>query len=369
MRRPASHPGPHVRLISGWVFPPQGADLSFFALERTVAWLCLREAGYGGLPEPDRTRCCALKPANCSRAALRLLTSVAPQLVTSTDRRLWLPPGSSRPRAERAGPASSPTSCARALFFCVVCCCHSRVVVFVLCLCLCCASPTPASFLRPLFISADALFPSVPGPAETDTRSYEPKGGRAQPGGADASEHWPQWEAAAATSAAPTIFPPVTRPGDGAGGGGGGTFVDGALSGYNNPSLLVLTEGLDFAAGRPIDLMVSLGCGDPEGVSEGTVPTSLAYWFGQARVFNHWLIISFDVFGLIRFLPTHGQSVAQKARRREFADAFSGSSGPAPDIPQIYNMAFDVTLQEERTLRILRRAPGFSAVSPPPLPL
>lgn len=30
----------------------------------------------------------------------------------------------------------------------------------------------------------------------------------------EAAEDWPQWEAAAATSAAPTIFPPVTRGAD-----------------------------------------------------------------------------------------------------------------------------------------------------------
>lgn len=127
--------------------------------------------------------------------------------------------------------------------------------------------------LSPFFLSLPSL------PSLLLGRRYESKA----PGEArnDASAHWPQWEAAAATSAAPTIFPPVTREPRAAGGGDGGTFVDGALSGYNNPSLLVLTEGLDYAAGRPIDLMVSLGCGDPEGVSEGTVPTSMAYWFGQ----------------------------------------------------------------------------------------
>ena len=53
-------------------------------------------------------------------------------------------------------------------------------------------------------------------------------------------------------SAAPTIFPPFCR-------ADGSKFIDGALSGYNNPSLLVLTEGLDLAAGRPVDLMLSLG--------------------------------------------------------------------------------------------------------------
>ena len=118
----------------------------------------------------------------------------------------------------------------------------------------------------------------------------------ASSGGRDAAEKWAQWEAGAATrragrvfpaqfpllrrghhsrrsrraaaaawlleppsfsrcrvrSAAPTIFPPFCR-------ADGSKFIDGALSGYNNPSLLVLTEGLDLAAGRPVDLMLSLG--------------------------------------------------------------------------------------------------------------
>ena len=39
-------------------------------------------------------------------------------------------------------------------------------------------------------------------------------------------------QAAAATSAAPTILPAFRRE-------DGSTFIDGALSGYNNPSLLV----------------------------------------------------------------------------------------------------------------------------------
>lgn len=103
-------------------------------------------------------------------------------------------------------------------------------------------------------------------------RTYDSK---APSGGRDAKEGWLQWEAAAATSAAPTIFPPFTR-------SGGETFIDGALSGNNNPSLLVLTEGLDYAAGARIDLMVSLGCGDPTGVAEGGA--SLVYWVGQARL-------------------------------------------------------------------------------------
>lgn len=110
-------------------------------------------------------------------------------------------------------------------------------------------------------------------------------------GGRDGKEGWAQWEAAAATSAAPTILPAFRRE-------DGSTFIDGALSGYNNPSLLVLTEGLDLAAGRPVELMVSLGCGDPTGVAEGRA--SLVYWVGQ-----------------------------------------------------IINLAFDVQLQEERTLRLL----------------
>jgi alcohol dehydrogenase YqhD (iron-dependent ADH family) len=40
-------------------------------------------------------------------------------------------------------------------------------------------------------------------------------------------------------------------------------FIDGALSGYNNPSSLLLNEGLDLAReGQQIDVLLSLGCGE-----------------------------------------------------------------------------------------------------------
>ena len=92
--------------------------------------------------------------------------------------------------------------------------------------------------------------------------------------GRDTEERWLAWEAAAATSAAPTILPPFRRR-DGA------TFVDGALSGNANPSLLVCLEGLQFAKGRPIDVMLSLGCGDTS-ADKGESGSGLLYWLNES---------------------------------------------------------------------------------------
>lgn len=82
--------------------------------------------------------------------------------------------------------------------------------------------------------------------------------------GRDQNEHWAQWEAGMATSSAPTVFPPFIR--TDARTGAKSTFIDGALSGYNNPSSLVLNEGLDIAEpGQRIDVLLSLGCGEAKG--------------------------------------------------------------------------------------------------------
>ncbi len=60
------------------------------------------------------------------------------------------------------------------------------------------------------------------------------------------------WQAARATSSAPTFFPPVQV--------GAGLFVDGALI-SNNPSGIALAEAQTLLPGVSIDLMVSLGTG------------------------------------------------------------------------------------------------------------
>lgn len=82
--------------------------------------------------------------------------------------------------------------------------------------------------------------------------------------GRDQNENWAQWEAGMATSSAPTVFPPFIRTDERT--GDKSTFIDGALSGYNNPSSLVLNEGLDIAEpGQRIDVLLSLGCGEAKG--------------------------------------------------------------------------------------------------------
>ena len=165
-------------------------------------------------------------------------------------------------------------------------------------------------------------------------RKKEPNAGR------DAHEGWRQWEAGMATSSAPTVFPPFVRenvgvlvneaPGVTAVSDGstkateGSTkdslsdptnrsgisvsvakntrgssrkekkqkdsvprqvFIDGALSGYNNPSSLVLNEGLDLAEpGQQIDVLLSLGCGEVTGGASGESENGdrgLVFWLGQ----------------------------------------------------------------------------------------
>ena len=99
--------------------------------------------------------------------------------------------------------------------------------------------------------------------------------------GRDQNEGWSQWEAGMATSSAPTVFPPFvrTRPGDGA----KQVFIDGALSGYNNPSSLLLNEGLDLAEpGQQVDVLLSLGCGEASAATGGADgDRGLVFWLGQ----------------------------------------------------------------------------------------
>ena len=159
--------------------------------------------------------------------------------------------------------------------------------------------------------------------------------------GRDQNEGWRQWEAGMATSSAPTVFPPFVREirGDENASGvatssaadndametGAETdaetgaaetaktapaaknptratlrfragrvsrsapprqvFIDGALSGYNNPSSLVLNEGLDLAEqGQQIDVLLSLGCGEVAGAAGAESENGdrgLVFWLGQ----------------------------------------------------------------------------------------
>jgi hypothetical protein len=127
--------------------------------------------------------------------------------------------------------------------------------------------------------------------------------------GRDQSEEWSQWEAGMATSSAPTVFPPFVRRkpvprmddaeegaeedpstlSSGKNGEKNGerqVFVDGALSGYNNPSSLLLNEGLDLAEpGQQIDVLLSLGCGEVAAAGAGDVGANgdkgLVFWLGQ----------------------------------------------------------------------------------------
>lgn len=70
------------------------------------------------------------------------------------------------------------------------------------------------------------------------------------------SHEWLIHEAARATSAAPTYFPPLNL-------GGGYTFIDAGAFGFNNPTSIVLEEAelIPEFSGRSIGCVVSLGTG------------------------------------------------------------------------------------------------------------
>jgi hypothetical protein len=156
----------------------------------------------------------------------------------------------------------------------------------------------PAAFV----VTTRREVPAGGGAEKLELRVLRTYNSSAPSGGRDALEGWRQWEAAVATSAAPTILPPFRR-------ADGTTFVDGALSGNNNPSLLVLTEGLQLAAGRqPIDIVLSLGCGEPPG--GGSASTDRAATPAAAGSVLFWL-------------------------------------------GQVVSLAFDTSLQEERTVRLM----------------
>ena len=132
--------------------------------------------------------------------------------------------------------------------------------------------------------------------------------------GRDAKERWLMWEAGVATSAAPTILPPLRR-------ADGSFFVDGALSGNANPSLLACLEALELANGRPIDTVLSLGCGNS------------------------------------------GPVVVQP-------DGEVGKSGTVFWLKQTLSLAFDARLQEERASRLIEQmSPNtrYIRLSPSPM--
>ena len=80
--------------------------------------------------------------------------------------------------------------------------------------------------------------------------------------GRDQNEGWKQWEAGDGgrpPAAHSFLCSCRTRPGDGE----KQVFIDGALSGYNNPSSLLLNEGLDLAEpAQQVDVLLSLGRGE-----------------------------------------------------------------------------------------------------------
>ncbi|KAG8740353.1 hypothetical protein FRC10_004465 [Ceratobasidium sp. 414] len=83
------------------------------------------------------------------------------------------------------------------------------------------------------------------------------------------------WEAARATSAAPAFFSPIAI------GDLGVVYVDGAVSGHCNPSVLAREEAEQLWPGREICLLLSLGTGSPTEVSlSGQVSSKLIGFIG-----------------------------------------------------------------------------------------
>ena len=108
------------------------------------------------------------------------------------------------------------------------------------------------------------------------------------------------WEAARATTAAPTFFKHITIKDDG---GAREDFLDGGLR-YNNPAQLVLSEALTvFGGASKLGCLVSVGTGHP-----GTIGLS------QPDAFQK--ILPTEMIGVLKQIATNCEQTAQELARR-----------------------------------------------------
>ena len=108
------------------------------------------------------------------------------------------------------------------------------------------------------------------------------------------------WEAARATTAAPTFFKRITIIDDG---GAREDFLDGALR-YNNPAQLVLSEALTvFGGASKLGCLVSIGTGHP-----GTIGLS------QPDAFQK--ILPTEMVGVLKQIATNCEQTAYELARR-----------------------------------------------------
>ena len=113
------------------------------------------------------------------------------------------------------------------------------------------ANPTAGSDRVPhMFVTATKLANDVHVPFNEFLVCNYPRPWDAE--GERGSSDWPAADAVKATAAASPYFPPVVRDGE--------TFVDGGFS-ISNPTLIAVHEAERIWPGRPIGLVVSLGCG------------------------------------------------------------------------------------------------------------
>src|SRR6202022_4690742 len=103
------------------------------------------------------------------------------------------------------------------------------------------------------------------------------------------------WQAARATSAAPTFFRSITI--------GNQTFIDGGMA-HNNPTLLMLAEVKRVFPNARLACVLSLGTGKSETIS---IPTNRSLF---QRIFP------LDVITAIRNIATECESVHQEVAHR-----------------------------------------------------
>ena len=111
------------------------------------------------------------------------------------------------------------------------------------------------------------------------------------------------WEAARATSAAPTFFKRIEI---GEPGGIKEAFIDGGV-GRNNPTNCVLDEANTVFPGREIACLVSIGCGQPKTAGIGPKPS----FYHRFIPMHFWPVIK-----ALRHIATDSENTAQEVSKK-----------------------------------------------------
>lgn len=111
------------------------------------------------------------------------------------------------------------------------------------------------------------------------------------------------WEAARATSAAPTFFKRIEI---GEPGGIKEPFIDGGV-GRNNPTNCVLEEAEMTFPGREITCLVSIGCGQPKTAGIGPRPS----FYHRVIPTHYWSVVK-----ALKYIATDCENTAQEVSKK-----------------------------------------------------